>query len=154
MGKNYQFCHNKATDSKFAKVKEYGCWIILDTETGKYSIEELIGKEIVMDTSLKVITASVEFNFSPTTYNDPTAKPKVTVANFHTHYPLCWTRSKKIKAEFKRNDVGPSGNDKKIANKWQMPGIVYDYVKEIEYDHKFDAPKKLYTFGDQSRWIY
>lgn len=74
-------------------------------------------------------------------------KNNITVcAIFHTHTPTLYMPTGTYRI------TGPSDLDKSYAEKYGLPGIVYDYAsKKIYGGHKLNSPAKLYTFGRDHR---
>lgn len=77
---------------------------------------------------------------------DASAGGKFVVANFHTHFPLCY-------AAFpcQRTPCGPTQpSDYTAAANLGVPAFVYDYVGSINSTEKIDKPAKVYYFGSIS----
>lgn len=134
--------------------KEFGCWIYLDTGTGKYVCEDIPNNNVVQG------CAGTHGSIKPT-------KPKIQatigplesgyeyVAIFHTHTPLTY-----CPVGDRRDTVGPSAKDIRYVERF-VPGIVYDYEPIIDTiwnkddglpgAHPLNAAAKLYYFGPSRR---
>ena len=126
------------------ETKEYGCFIYMNTQTGKYHCgsEVIEGEPVPLD---KEVEAKVHFTYSTQEY-DPREPFDLIVGTLHSHYPLTWA------ASGVRRTPGPSSTD----NGGSLPGLVYDYLYQVfagdPVDIK-DNPKQMYTYGPDRREI-
>lgn len=123
------------------QVREYGCFIYLNTEDGTYSTGiDIPGNPVTLD---QEVTATVDFEY----YNimpDPRETGLLIVGTLHSHYPLTWAGCDMFR------DVGPSDEDKNF----DLPGIVYDYKYRVYTGDPVDMknnPKDYYIYGSERR---
>lgn len=131
-----------ATENKnLRRVREYGCFIYLNTEYGTYECGRTIEGDTV--TLNRTVTASVNFEYDEI-LPDPRETGYVIVGTIHSHYPLTWAVSGLFR------DVGPSSADKKS----DLPGILYDYKYRVYAGDAVDMknnPKTYRNYGSERR---
>ncbi len=130
--------------------REYGCWVYLNTATGKYFRRDLDSGVVVpyvIGTHGSVKPGRVNIMLS----DNPTACIIDAVAYFHTHTPLTYA-----KTFMERENVGPSMADENYVNNGKCIGLVYDYKPippstGITTGHNINAPAKIIQFGYQRK---
>jgi hypothetical protein len=119
------------------RVQEEGFFILLNTDTGGYEFTPTAKGIARPLTSNKV---GLE------TLGDPPGDSPFhlyPVADFHTHVP------RKYVPKTARCGVGPSSDDVDIANEFQLPGFVYDYVAtRVDYVTIREAMRKHLPLTD------
>lgn len=123
------------------KVKEYGCFIYLKRDGTYYAGITIEGPEVVLDR--EGVKGSVLFNWNEILYDPRADDMDLIVGTMHTHYPIKWAT---IKLE-KRS--GPSPEDMSL----DLPGILYDYEKNLETNHSLELSKKFYKYGSAIRRV-
>lgn len=125
--------------------KEFGCWIYLNTSTGKYVCEEVPNDNVVVGcvgTKADIAPGSPrgQAGMGPLDQN-----AYEYVAFFHTHTPLTYCPEGQRK-------TGPSLTDYELLNKYKIPGALYDYrAVDLIGGHPLNDPAHLKTFGDKHR---
>ena len=127
------------SNSNEHKVKEYGCFIYLKRDGTYYAGATLEGPEVVLDR--EGVKGSVLFNWGEILYDPRADDMDLIVGTMHTHYPIRWA------AEGYTRQVGPSPED----NSADLPGILYDYEKDLRANHSLDLSKKFYKYGRERR---
>ncbi|NDV64573.1 hypothetical protein [Bacteroides sp. 224] len=123
------------------KVREYGCLIRLNTNTGQYFCgPDIAGNPIEFTQDYEQLSANVIFSYSTTSY-DPGDHPVLDVGSCHTHFPLTYVKSKQTRA------VGASDFDRNT----ELPGIGYDYTELINSAHSINLPRDFFSHGYGSR---
>lgn len=106
---------------------EYGCWIYLNTNTGRYQKDDFPAGSpcaLVDRNSSGSIKIQSPINYSGT--NNPNTKGIHAVANFHTHYPMVGAKD-----EASPRPTGASQADIDASNSYKMPFFVHDYVATL-----------------------
>lgn len=140
----------KFAESNKGQRREYGCWIYLDTGTGRYEIEDLPPGPII--SGGEGTHGSISPGEVPkTVLTNPLESMNEYVAIFHTHTPLTY-----CEGEGERYPLGPSPADTEWAWAKNVPGIVYDYQPKGDSEgiitgHPLHASAMLYTFGPNRR---
>ena len=134
--------------------REFGCWVYLNTETGKYFRKDLDSGVVVpyvIGSNASIKPGKVNVTLS----NDPTHCIVDVVAYFHTHTPLTYSPEPLLE----RQIVGPSSADLDVSNSSKCIGLVYDYEPirpntGITAGHDINAPAKITQFGYQRKVIF
>lgn len=140
----------KFAESNKGQRREYGCWIYLDTSTGRYEIKDLPPGPII--SGGEGTHGSISPGGVPeTVLTNPLQSMNEYVAVFHTHTPLTYCEGEGV-----RKPTGPSLADTEWAWTKNIPGIVYDYQPNgvsggIITGHPLNASAMLYTFGPNRR---
>lgn len=127
--------NNKATHA----VREYGCLIYL-SRNGTYYAGPTIEGPIAYLTSAGE-RGTVTYSYNDTPYDPREDAVDLVVGTLHTHYPLTWA------ATGQGRDIGASSDD----NNGLLPGIGYDYARDVSSGHDVNATKDFFIYGPVRR---